>query len=50
MEWAPAEVAESILARNLHWIDIDPRAIQIAAAGLWLKAKSSRPRTLRFAG
>ena len=34
------EVAESILENNLHGIDIDPRAIQIAAAGLYLKAKT----------
>ncbi|HEY4014316.1 MAG TPA: BREX-6 system adenine-specific DNA-methyltransferase PglX [Polyangiaceae bacterium] len=34
------EISESILENNLHGIDIDPRAIQIAAAGLYLKAKS----------
>ncbi len=28
-----------ILARNLHGIDIDPRAIQIAALALWLRAQ-----------
>ena len=43
------EIAESILANNLYGIDIDPRAIQIAAAGLYLKAKSlakdARPQT-----
>ncbi len=33
-------IAESILENNLHGLDIDPRAIQIAAAGLFLKAKS----------
>ncbi len=33
------EIAESILEHNLHGIDIDPRAIQLAAAGLYLKAK-----------
>src|SRR5690606_17743466 len=37
--WSDAEIAQWILADNLHGIDIDPRAIQIAAAGLWLKAK-----------
>ena len=36
------QMAESILENNLHGIDIDPRAIQIAAAGLYLKAKSLR--------
>ncbi len=33
------DIAESIVENNLHGIDIDPRAIQIAAAGLYLKAK-----------
>jgi hypothetical protein len=46
------EIAESILNNNLHGIDIDPRAIQIAAAGLYLKcktlAKNARPRTLNL--
>ncbi len=35
-----AEIAESILENNLHGIDIDPRAVQIAAAALYLKARS----------
>jgi hypothetical protein len=46
------EVAESILEDNLHGIDIDPRAIQIAAAGLYLKArafaKTARPKKLNL--
>jgi hypothetical protein len=46
------EVAESILENNLHGIDIDPRAIQIAAAGLYLKAKAlaktARPKKLNL--
>ena len=41
--WSAEEVAARILANNLHGIDIDPRAIQIAAAGLWLKAKIHAP-------
>jgi hypothetical protein len=41
--WSDTEIAESIVANNLHGIDIDPRAIQIAAAGLWLKAKLAAP-------
>jgi hypothetical protein len=45
-----------ILARNLHGIDIDPRAAQIAALALWLRAqraykaigmKSGRPAITR---
>lgn len=47
-----AEIAASILEHNLHGIDIDPRAIQIAAAALYLKAKAcakdTRLRTLNL--
>lgn len=46
------EIAESILENNLHGIDIDPRAIQIAAAGLYMKckafAKDARPKILNL--
>ncbi|MCC6649981.1 MAG: BREX-6 system adenine-specific DNA-methyltransferase PglX [Candidatus Eisenbacteria bacterium] len=42
-EWSSSEIAESILANNLHGIDIDPRAIQIAAAALALRAKLLAP-------
>ena len=46
------EIAESVLESNLHGIDIDPRAIQIAAAGLYLKAKAlartARPKKLNL--
>jgi hypothetical protein len=46
------EIGESILENNLHGIDIDPRAIQIAAAGLYLKAKSlaktARPKRVNL--
>lgn len=46
------EIAESILENNLHGIDIDPRAVQIAAAGLYLKARSlaktARPKTVNL--
>jgi hypothetical protein len=40
-EWAvhEGEVARTILERNLYGIDIDPRAVQIAALALYLKAK-----------
>lgn len=43
--WSIEEIAESILANNLHGVDIDPRAIQIAAAALYLKAKTLAPKT-----
>jgi hypothetical protein len=46
------EIADSILESNLHGIDIDARAIQIAAAALYLKAKTfskeARPRRLNL--
>ncbi|WP_437491948.1 BREX-6 system adenine-specific DNA-methyltransferase PglX [Sorangium sp. So ce1014] len=41
--WSDEEIAESILANNLHGIDIDPRAIQIAAAALALRARLFAP-------
>ena len=40
VEWSEQEIVESILENNLYGIDIDPRAVQIAAAALYLKAKS----------
>ena len=50
--WSDKDIAESILARNLHGVDIDPRAVQIAAAGLYLKAKTlsrdARPSQLNL--
>ena len=50
--WADREIAESIIENNLHGIDIDPRAVQIAAAALWLKAKrfsrSAAPKTMNL--
>jgi len=45
--WTPAVEAEGVLDRlenNLHGIDIDPRAVQIAAAALMLKARSVCPQ------
>ncbi|MGB8932434.1 MAG: BREX-6 system adenine-specific DNA-methyltransferase PglX [Anaeromyxobacteraceae bacterium] len=46
------EIAESILENNLHGIDIDPRAVQIAAAAVVLKAKrlapDSRPKRVNL--
>ncbi|AKU90923.1 BREX-6 system adenine-specific DNA-methyltransferase PglX [Vulgatibacter incomptus] len=37
--WSAAEIAASIVENNLHGIDIDPRAVQIAAAALHVKAQ-----------
>ena len=50
--WSGREIVESILENNLHGIDIDPRAVQIAAAALMLKARqlcaNTEPRTLNL--
>ena len=37
--WSDRAIVERIVAHNLHGIDLDPRAAQIAAAALWLKAR-----------
>jgi hypothetical protein len=42
-EWSERAIVEHLLAHTLHGIDIDPRAVQIAAASLWLKGKSICP-------
>ena len=39
-DWSEAAIVRSILENNLFGIDIDPRAVQIAAAALYLKARS----------
>ncbi len=41
--WSNKTIAEGILGNNLHGVDIDPRAVQIAAAGLLVKARSFAP-------
>jgi hypothetical protein len=50
--WPDREIAESIIENNLHGIDLDPRAVQIAAAALWLKAKTfcreAAPKTMNL--
>lgn len=38
--WGDRQIAEWILENNLHGIDIDPRAVQIAAAAIYLKARA----------
>lgn len=42
-EWSDRAIVERILTHNLHGIDLDPRAVQIAAAALWIKAKQLAP-------
>jgi SAM-dependent methyltransferase len=48
----PREIVESILEHNLHGIDIDPKAVQIAAAALMLKARQlcadAEPRVMNL--
>lgn len=41
--WTDKEIVEWILENNLHGLDIDPRAVQIAAAALLLKARQLCP-------
>ena len=41
--WTDTEIAELIIENNLHGVDLDARAVQIAAAALFLKAKSYCP-------
>ncbi|MBD2517170.1 BREX-6 system adenine-specific DNA-methyltransferase PglX [Nostoc sp. FACHB-973] len=41
--WSDRQIVESILENNLYGVDIDPRAIQIAAAALILKARLLSP-------
>lgn len=41
--WSDQAIVERILSHNLHGIDLDPRAVQIAAAALWLKARQVSP-------
>jgi hypothetical protein len=42
-DWSDKAIVEQILSDNLHGIDLDPRAVQIAAAALWLKAQQTCP-------
>ncbi|MGK0139640.1 MAG: hypothetical protein ACI9DJ_003102 [Algoriphagus sp.] len=43
LEFNEAEIVNVILSKNLHGIDIDSRAVQIAAAALYIKAKEKAP-------
>jgi hypothetical protein len=42
-QWRDRAIVERILAHNLHGIDLDPRAVQIAAAALWIKGRQIAP-------
>jgi hypothetical protein len=39
-KWSTKSIVESILENNLCGIDIDARAVQIAASAIWIKAKT----------
>ena len=51
-QWSERAIVERILEHNLHGVDLDPRAVQIAAAALWLKAQQTcaeaHPRQLNL--
>ena len=40
-QWSNQRIVEQILENNLYGIDLDARAVQIAAAALWLKAQQT---------
>lgn len=42
--WSREQITCFIVEENLHGIDIDPRAVQIAAAAVWLAAKTYAPQ------
>lgn len=42
-QWGDAAIVERIVGENLHGIDLDRRAVQIAAAALWLKGQQLAP-------
>jgi hypothetical protein len=44
VEISDGQIAENIIRHNLHGIDIDGRAVQVAAAVLYLKARRLAPR------
>jgi hypothetical protein len=50
--WSAKQIAEWIIENNLHGVDIDPRAVQIAAAGLFVKWRTlsheARPRQVNL--
>ncbi len=43
---AETEIPAAIVAHNLHGIDIDPRAVQVAALALLIKARSLNPKAV----
>ena len=51
-KWSDQAIVERILEHNLNGIDLDSRAVQIAAAALWMKARlkceSAQPANLNL--
>ena len=41
--WTDRAIVEHLLGEVLHGVDLDPRAVQIAAAALWLRARTLAP-------
>ena len=48
-DYTTEAITKRILEHNLHGIDLDPRAVQIAAAALWMKAQSVAFRSAKAA-
>ena len=50
--WSDRVIVEQVLGYNLHGIDLDSRAVQIAAAALWMKGqltcRDARPEQLNL--
>lgn len=44
--WSRPDIAASILEHNLHGVDLDPRAVQMAAAALLLAARRYAPEVV----
>src|SRR5690606_19824130 len=42
-EWVDQATVDRILSHNIHGIDLDPRAIQIAEETIWMKAQRLAP-------
>lgn len=46
-DYSRREIPRLIIERNLHGIDLDERAVQIAQLGLYIKARTHRGRSVR---
>jgi len=52
LHWTDREIAQWIVEDNLHGVDLDPRAVQLAAASVWLsmkeRARDAVPRRMNL--